>query len=146
MSKQVSWNSSRQIIRWAYFAVHNRRFMECCTHRMCMIIPCRLVHVNCTDQFLWSQYLSVSLGDIDFCSSTIYRQTYITIFDNIVIVFFHSHIIAVEPINTCTGMYPSTSVTTNHQRLAERHVQSHHSLVHHGHWQIRFTKYNRISS
>ena len=44
------------------------------------------------------------LLDIDFISSTIYQQTYIAIFDSIAIIFFHSRMIALEPITT--GMYP----------------------------------------
>ena len=51
------------------------------------------------------------MGDIDFFSSTIYRQKYIANFDNIAILFLHSCMIALEPITT--GMYPSTSVTIN---------------------------------
>ena len=36
-------------------------------------------------------WLEISLGDIDFCSSTIYRQSYIAIFDSIAIFFSFAH-------------------------------------------------------
>ena len=69
-----------------------------------------------------SMKFQASLGDIDF---------------------FHSRMIALETINT--GMDPSPSIPKNRQCLAERQVQSRHSPVHNGHWQIRLIKFNRLA-
>ena len=86
--------------------------------------PTKTLHLSVFGQ------VELSLGDIDYFSSMIYCQT------NITISCIHSRMIALELITT--GMYPSTSITINHQHLAERHVQSHHSCMHHRLWQIDY--------
>ena len=65
-----------------------------------------------------------------FFSSTIYCQTYITIFNSIAIILFHSCMIAYEPITT--GTYPSTLSDTH------GHWQIHWHSVHWGEQSFRF--------